>query len=124
MSYPWKLIVCSGIMPHNPGAVMPRPKSSDPLKHPSPDVAATRPWTLLDVQNGRFREIAHRAQTEGPQVITLDDGPALIVSVRDEPSRQQPGTKPSLREVMLKSAGEKLDLSRDKVRGPVRDVEL
>ena len=98
-----------------------------PLPHP--EQAQTKPpsrslgWKLEDAK-AKFSEMVRRAQSEGPQRVSVRGKDAVVVMAADEFDRLHPHTAGRLPFVtfMETLSGEGLDLTRDSDTG--RDVML
>lgn len=92
-----------------------------------PQKAPSRPhdagWKLQDAK-ARFSEVVRRAQTEGPQRVTIRGHDVVVVIAADELDRLMPQTSDSLPFVafMESLAVDGLDLTRERDLG--RDVAL
>jgi prevent-host-death family protein len=92
-----------------------------------PDKTASRPrdagWKLQDAK-ARFSELVRRAQTEGPQRVTVRGQDAVVVIAAAELERLLPPTSDALPFVafMESLSVDGLDLTRDRDLG--RDVTL
>src|SRR5436305_2277491 len=81
-----------------------------------------RSWKLEDAK-ARFSELVRRAQSEGPQRVTVRGKEAVVVISAEELARLLPTpSRQPLVEFMESLFVEQLDLSREPDRG--RDVEL
>ncbi len=80
-------------------------------------------WKLQDAK-ARFSELVRRAQTEGPQRVTVRGHDAVVVIAADELERLMPPASDAVPFVtfMESLSVDGLDLSRDRDLG--RDVEL
>lgn len=80
-------------------------------------------WKLEDAK-ARFSEVVRRAQSEGPQRVSVRGRDAVVVIAADEFYRLQPRSTDSLPFVafMETLSGEGLDLTRDDDTG--RDISL
>lgn len=79
-------------------------------------------WQLQEAK-GKFSEVVKRAQSQGPQNITVHGEPvAVLISLRDYQNLIHP--KPSLVELLRTSplAGGDLDIARDQT--PTRKIKL
>ena len=99
-----------------------REKARSPQK---PSEASQRPggWKLEDAK-AKFSEVVRRAQSEGPQRVSVRGLDAVVVIAADEFDRLQPRSADHLPFVafMETLSGEGLDLKRDDDVG--RDVSL
>lgn len=82
-----------------------------------------RGWKLEDAK-ARFSELVRRAQSDGPQRVTVRGRDAVVVVAAEEFDRLRSRTRPRQPLVeFLQSLGlDDLDLTRE--RDPGRDVEL
>jgi prevent-host-death family protein len=80
-------------------------------------------WKLQDAK-ARFSELARRAQTEGPQRVTVRGHDAVVVIAADQLDRLMPPTSDALPFIAFMEglSVDGLDLSRDQDFG--RDVAL
>ena len=80
-------------------------------------------WKLQDAK-ARFSEVVRRAQTEGPQRVTIRGHDAVVVIAADELDRLMPHTSDALPFVAFMEglAVDGLDLTRERDLG--RDVAL
>jgi antitoxin Phd len=94
---------------------------------PQPRKTASRPrdvsWKLQDAK-ARFSELVRRAQTEGPQRVTVRGHDAVVVIAADELERLLPPTSDTMPFVafMESLSVDGLDLTRDRDLG--RDIAL
>jgi prevent-host-death family protein len=82
-------------------------------------------WTLQDAK-ARLSEVVRRAQTEGPQHVTVHGREEAVVLSAAE-FRQLKGeglTGPALIDVMRACPYPELDFDLESIRTPARDVEL
>jgi len=92
-----------------------------------PHKTASRPrdagWKLQDAK-ARFSELVRRAQTEGPQRVTVRGHDAVVVIAADELERLLPRTSDTVPFVafMESLSVDGLDLTRDRDLG--RDITL
>lgn len=95
---------------------MPQPRKTKPRPR---DVG----WKLQDAK-ARFSELVRRAQTEGPQRVTVRGHDAVVVIAADELERLMPPTSDALPFVafMESLSVDGLDLTRDRDLG--RDITL
>ena len=98
------------------------PKSSLPERPDPPRSARRDHWALQDAK-ARFSELVRRAQSEGPQRVTVRGRDAVVVISAEELERLLPAERrlPFV-EFMEGLYAEGLDLSREPDSG--RDVEL
>ena len=89
---------------------------------PAPSAKRYRGWKLEDAK-ARFSELVRRAQSEGPQRVTVRGRDAVVVISAEELERLLPAERrlPFV-EFMESLYAEGLDLSREPDSG--RDVEL
>ena len=81
-------------------------------------------WTLQDAK-ARLSEVLRRAQTEGPQHVTVHGREEAVVLSAEEFRHLKGGqTGQALIEALQASPYRDFDLDRRSVRPPVRDVEL
>jgi prevent-host-death family protein len=81
-------------------------------------------WTLQDAK-ARLSEVLRRAQTVGPQHVTVHGREAAVVLSAEEFRRLTGGqTGQALIDVLHASPYRDLDLEPKSVRSPVRDVAL
>ena len=79
-------------------------------------------WQLQEAK-GKFSEVVKRAQSQGPQNITVHGEPvAVLISLRDYQKLTHP--KPSLVELLRASplVGSNLDIAREQT--PTRKINL
>jgi antitoxin Phd len=89
---------------------------------PARTLEGYRGWKLEDAK-ARFSEVVRRAQSEGPQRVTVRGKDAVVVISANELARLLPGQKRlAFVEFMESLHVEGLDLTREPDRG--RDVEL
>lgn len=80
-------------------------------------------WKLEDAK-ARFSELVRRANSEGPQTVTVRGREAVVVLSADQYEKLRPAAakRPSLLELLRSVDLEGLDLTREPDYG--RDVEL
>jgi antitoxin Phd len=90
---------------------------------PAPALEGYRGWKLEDAK-ARFSEVVRRAQSEGPQRVTVRGKDAVVVISVEELEQLLPpqGKRLPFVEFMESLHVEGLDLTRESDRG--RDVEL
>ena len=86
--------------------------------------APSATWTLQDAK-ARLSEVLRRAQTDGPQHVTVHGREHAVVLSAEEFRRLKGGqTGQALIEAIQASPHRDFDLQPRSVRPPVRDVEL
>ncbi len=81
-------------------------------------------WKLQDAK-AHFSAVVRDAQEKGPQRVTVHGRDAVVVVAAAEFDRlAATAAQPSLHALFSESPLSKLDLERESVRAPVRDVEL
>ena len=90
-----------------------------------PQGNAGRPaWSLQDAK-ARFSKLVRRARKEGPQHVTVRGRPAVVVLSEEEYRRlAERRTGAELVRVLRRSPLAEVELEHERVRTPVRDVEL
>lgn len=90
----------------------------------SPRAGKPRSWPLQDAK-ARLSELIRKAQSEGPQHVTVHGRDSVVVLSEEEYSRLS-GERSGQRLVDLLRSSPLCDveIEHSKVRGPVRDVEL
>jgi prevent-host-death family protein len=81
-------------------------------------------WKLYEAK-ARFSEVVHRANTVGPQRVTVHGTDEVVIISAEEYARLK-GERSGrvLFDMLRKSPLNELDLERKSVRSPVRDVQL
>ena len=99
---------------------MPRsPGSSRPSRTTRPGV-----WTLQDAKT-RFSDVIRRAQTEGPQHVTVHGKETAVILSEQAFTRLKGGqTGEALVAAARASPDRDVDLGAQSVRSPVRDVAV
>jgi prevent-host-death family protein len=91
-----------------------------------PSRAPRRPgvWLLQDAK-ARFSELVRRARSEGPQLVTVRGREEVVVVAADEFRRLKgERTGAALVEALQASPHKELEIAPNRVRAPVRGVEL
>jgi prevent-host-death family protein len=97
--------------------------STTPRRHRT-TAAPLATWTLQDAK-ARLSEVLRRAQTAGPQHLTVHGREAAVVLSVEEFRRLKGGqTGQALIDVLHASPYRNLDLAPKSIRSPVRDVVL
>ena len=81
-------------------------------------------WPLQDAK-ARLSELVRRAQSEGPQQVTVHGRETVVVLSEEEYARlsgERSGQR--LVDLLQSSPLRDVEIEHPKVRGPVRDVEL
>jgi antitoxin Phd len=84
----------------------------------------TRRWALQQAK-AQFSELVRRAQTHGPQHVTVHGRDSVVVLSEDEYTRltgERSGQM--LVELLASSPLKDVEFDHARVRGPVRDVDL
>jgi prevent-host-death family protein len=89
-----------------------------------------RVWSLQEAK-AKFSEVVRRAQTEGPQTVTVHGQPAVVVTAAAAPKRliagkyEPTGTGLDLIRAMQACPVPDFEIpERPKASGPIRDVEF
>ncbi len=86
--------------------------------------AASKPWPLQDAKT-RFSELVRKAQSEGPQRVTIHGRDAVVILSEADYSRLKGDrTGQEIVDLMASSPLRDVEFEHPKVRGPVRDVKL
>lgn len=81
-------------------------------------------WGLAEAK-ARFSEVVRRAETEGPQRVTVHGREAAVVISAEEFERlTRTRERPSLHALLSRGPLRDLDFGEEGVRSPVRDVDL
>jgi len=87
-------------------------------------------WALQDAK-AKFSEVVKRAQTEGPQEVTVRGEPTVVVLSKADFDRRQPMTdakhKMSLEEFLLQGEAWPdwfVDIVNDRSKDPSRDLDF
>ena len=83
-----------------------------------------RSWPLQDAK-ARFSELIRKAQSEGPQHVTVHGRSTVVVLSEEEYSRLTGARSgQQLVELLGSSPLRDIEIEHPRVRGPVRDVDL
>jgi prevent-host-death family protein len=81
-------------------------------------------WQLQDAK-ARFSEVVRKAQTEGPQRITVHGREEVVVVAIEEYRRlTEERTGQALVDAFREAPAGDLQIEHEPTRGPVRDIEL
>jgi prevent-host-death family protein len=89
-----------------------------------PRISSSSRWALQDAK-ARFSEVVRKAQTEGPQRVTVHGREeVVIVSVEEYRRLKGERTGQALVELLRDSPLRDVSFDRERTRGSVRDIEL